>query len=177
MASDTGNRGHLQSERLFINSVTVEQYKKYISLMEKNDTEKFSGVMFFNKKIMQEMFGNELSLAAVGEIDAVEFLTAIKTVHFIMQNIVAEKMLNIVEVEQVEKETSAFDDYDRENGYEDEDEQPEENQWKVCGEIVDRVVKIAIRLLKNSYSQCMKENIVTLLDYLKFELDTINENQ
>ncbi len=163
--------------RLFINSVTVEQYKKYISLMEKNDTEKFSGVMFFNKKIMQEMFGNELSLVAVGEIDAVEFLTAIKTVHFIMQNIVAEKMLNIVEVEQVEKEASAFDDYDRENGYEDEDEQPEENQWKVCGEIVDRVVKIAIRLLKNSYSQCMKENIVTLLDYLKFELDTINENQ
>ncbi len=65
-----------------------------------------------------------------------------------MQNIVAEKMLNIVEVEQVEKEASAFDDYDRENGYEDEDEQPEENQWKVCGEIVDRVVKIAIRLLK-----------------------------
>ena len=118
-----------QGERLFINSVTVEQYKKYISLMEKNDTEKFSGVMFFNKKIMQEMFGNELSLAAVGEIDAVEFLTAIKTVHFIMQNIVAEKMLNIVEVEQVEKEASAFDDYDRENGYEDEDEQPEE---KMC---------------------------------------------
>ena len=64
-----------RGERLFINSVTVEQYKKYISLMEKNDTEKFSGVMFFNKKIMQEMFGNELSLAAVGEIDAVEFLT------------------------------------------------------------------------------------------------------
>jgi len=164
-------------KRYFINSITVEQYKKYISLMEKNHTEKISGVMFFNTKIMQELFGNELSLAAVGEIDAVEFLTAIKTVHFIMQNIVAEKMLSIVEVEQVEKEASAFDDYDRENGYEDEDEQPEENQWKVCGEIVDRVVKIAIRLLKNSYSQCMKENIVTLLDYLKFELDTINENQ
>lgn len=87
------------------------------------------------------------------------------------------KSMTIMVIEQVEKEASAFDDYDRENGYEDEDEQPEENQWKVCGEIVDRVVKIAIRLLKNSYSQCMKENIVTLLDYLKFELDTINENQ
>lgn len=165
-----------RGERHFINSVTVEQYKKYINLMEKNDTEVFYGVMFFNKKIIQEMFGNELSLAAVGEIDAIEFLVAIKTVHFIMQNIVAEKMLNIVEVEQVEKEESAFDEYDRENGYEDE-EQPDENQWKVCGEIVDRVVKTAIRILKNSYSQCMKENIVMLLDYLKFELDTINENQ
>ncbi len=166
-----------RGERRFVNSVTVEKYKKYIGLMEKNNTEKFSGVMFFNKKIMQEMFGDELSIAEVGEIEAIEFLTAIKTVHFIMQNIVTEKILNIVEVEQVEKETSAFDEYDRENGYEDEEERPEENQWKVCGEIVDRVVKIAIRLLKNSYSQCMKENIVMLLDYLKFELNTISENQ
>ena len=128
-------------------------------------------------KIVQELFGNELTLAEIGEIDVIDFLTAIKTVHFVMQNIIAEKLLNIVEVEQVEKEKSAFDEYDRENGYEDEPEEPEENQWKVCGEIVDRVVKIAIRLLKNSYSQCMKENIVTLLEYLRFELDTINENQ
>ena len=164
-------------KRYFINSITVEQYKKYVSLMEKNSTEKISRVMFFNTKIMQELFENELTLAEIGEIDAIDFLTAIKTVHFVMQNIIAEKLLNIVEVEQVEKEKSAFDEYDRENGYEDELEEPEENQWKVCGEIVDRVVKIAIRLLKNSYSQCMKENIVTLLEYLRFELDTINENQ
>ena len=163
-------------KKYFINSITVEQYKKYIGLMEKNETEKISGVMFFNRKIMQELFGNEMTLAEIGNVDAIEFLTAIKTVHFVMQNIIAERLLNIVEVEHVEKEKSAFDEYDIENGYEDE-QKPEENQWKVCGEIVDRVVKIAIRLLKNSYSQCMKENIVTLLDYLKFELDTINENQ
>lgn len=164
-----------RGQRHFINFITVEQYKKYISLMEKNNTEKFVDVMFFNKKIMQELFGNEMSLAELGEVETIEFLTAIKAVHFTMQNIVAEKMLNIVEVEHVEKEASAFDEYDIENGY--EDEQQEENQWKVCGEIVDRVVKIAIRLLKNSYSQCMKEDIVALLDYLKFELDTISENQ
>lgn len=41
--------------------------------MEKNDTEKFSGVMFFNKKIMQEMFGNELSLAAAGRLMQLNF--------------------------------------------------------------------------------------------------------
>lgn len=164
-----------RGKKYFINSITVEQYKKYISLMEKNITERFADVMFFNKKIMQELFGKEMSLAEIGEIEAIEFLTAIKAVHFTMQQVVAEKMLNIVEVERVEKEESVFDEYDLENGY--EDDQPEENQWKVCGEIVDRVVKIAIRLLKNSYSQCMKEDIVALLDYLKFELDTINENQ
>ena len=116
-----------RGKRYFINSITVEQYKKYISLMEKNSTEKISGVMFFNTKIVQELFGNELTLAEIGEIDVIDFLTSIKTVHFVMQNIIAEKLLNIVEVEQVEKEKSAFDEYDRENGYEDEPEEPEES--------------------------------------------------
>jgi len=162
-------------KRYFVTSITVEQYKNYVRIMQ-NGADRISGVMFFNKKIVQELFGNELSLAEIGETGVVDFLTAIKTIHFVMQRIVTEKLLSIVEVEQVEKETSVFDEYDRENGYEDEEE-PEENQWKVCGEIVDRVVKIAIRLLRNSYSQCMKENIVTLLEYLQFELDTINENQ
>ena len=45
-------------------------------------------------------------------------------------------MLSIVEVEQVEKEASAFDDYDRENGYEDEDEQPEEINGKSAGKLL-----------------------------------------
>ena len=164
-----------RERKYFINSITVKQYKNYINLMEKNNIERFENVMFFNKKILQELFGNEMSLADVGEVEAVEFLTAIKTIHFVMQDIVTEKMLNIVEVEHIEKEASAFDEYDLENGY--EDEKPEENQWEVCGQIVDRVIKIAIRLLNNSYSQCMKEDIVALLDYLKFELDTMNENQ
>lgn len=164
-----------RGRKYFINSITVERYKKYLNLMEKNGSDRFEDVMFFNKKIMQELFGNEISLAELGEVEVVDFLTAVKTVHFTMQSIVTERMLNIIEVEPVEKEESAFDEYDRENGY--EDEQPEENQWKVYVSIVDRVVKIAIRLLKDSYSQCMKEDIVALLDYLKFELDTINESQ
>lgn len=162
-------------KEFFLNSVTVEQYKKYVSLMEKNTTEKFRDVMFFNKKIVQELFGGQMPFSHLGRCEAVEFLTAVKKIHFTMQNIIAERLLNIIEVENVEREKSAFDEYDIENGYEDEPQ--EENQWKVCGEIIDRVVKIAIRLLKNSYSQCMKEDIVSLLNYLKFELDTINENQ
>lgn len=161
--------------KIFINSVTVEQYKKYAALMEKNNSDKIMNAMFFNKKIIQEIFGNRMSLEELEKADVIEFLTAAKGIHFIMQNIISEKLLSVVEVEQVEKEASAFDEYDLENGY--EEEQPEENTWKTCGEIIDRVVKIAIRLLKNSYSQCMREDIVALLEYLKFELDTIEENQ
>ena len=88
-----------------------------------------------------------------------------------------QKMLNVVEVQQIEKEKSAFDEYDRENGYEDDLDENENNRWKICGEIIDRIVKIAIQVMRNSYSQCMKEDMEELLDYLKFELDTVNENQ
>jgi hypothetical protein len=163
------------SGKIFINSVTVEQYKKYAALMEKNNSDKIVNAMFFNKKIIQEIFGNRMSLEELGKTDAIEFLTAAKGIHFIMQQIISQKLLSVVEVEQVEKEASAFDEYDIENGY--EDEEPEQNTWKTCGEIIDRMVKIAIRLLKNSYSQCMREDIISLLDYLKFELDTVDENQ
>ena len=164
-----------RSGRIFTNSVTVEQYKKYVSLMERNTSGSRTDAMYFNMKIMQEMFGNRLSLSELGEVEAVEFLTASKGIHFIMQTIITESLLNIVDVEPIEKEESAFDEYDRENGY--EEDEPMENQWKVCGEIMDRTVKIAIRILNNSYTDCMREDVLSLLKYLKFELDTIDENQ
>lgn len=163
-------------ERFFINAITVEQYKRYVSLMEKNRSEYIQDVMFFNKKIVQEIFGNRISIEKLGEMDAIDFIAAAKGIHFIMQNIITEKLMGIVEVETVEREESAFDEYDMENGYEDDDE-IEENQWRSCGEILDRVIKIAIRVLRDSYSQCMKADILPLLEYLKFELDTLDENQ
>lgn len=143
--------------------------------MEKNGSDRILDAMFFNKKIVQEVFGNRVSFEKLGKMDVIEFMTAAKGIHFIMQDIISVKLLNIVEVEQVEREKSAFDDYDMENGYEDEVE-PEENPWRSCGEILNRVIKIAIRVLRNSYSQCMKADILSLLEYLKFELDTLNEN-
>ena len=151
--------------KVFINNITVEQYKKYAALMEKNGSDKITDALFFNKRIIQEIFGNRMSLDELGEVDVIEFLTASKGIHFIMQDIVSDALLNIVETEPIERETSAFDEYDRENGYEDE-EQEEQNTWKICGEIVDRVTKIAIRLMRESYGQCMKENIIELLKYL-----------
>jgi hypothetical protein len=164
-----------RNETIFINSITVEQYKKYAALMERNGSDRITDALFFNKRIIQEIFGNRMSLEELGEMDVIEFLTASKGIHFIMQNVISNELLKIVDTEPIEKEESAFDDYDKENGYEDE-EQDEKNTWKICGEIIDHVTKIAIRLLRESYGQCMKENIIELLKYLKFELETINEN-
>lgn len=101
--------------KVFINNITVEQYKKYAALMEKNGSDKITDALFFNKRIIQEIFGNRMSLDELGEVDVIEFLTASKGIHFIMQDIVSDALLNIVETEPIERETSAFDEYDREN--------------------------------------------------------------
>lgn len=161
-------------KRHFINTVTVEQYKRYVDFMQKNHSRKMSDAAFFSKRILQEVFGNQMPLEELGEMDAAEFLTASKTVHFIMQDIIPRKFIELAGDSTVEREKSAFDEYDRENGY--EEDEPEENEWQRCRENVDRIVKTSIRILNNSYSQCMREDIVELIDYLKFELETINEN-
>lgn len=161
-------------QKLFFNSVTVEQYKRYVDLMQRNHSKKKSDAAFFSKRILQELFGNQLSLEELGEMDAAEFLTASKMVHFIMQDIIQRKFVELAGNNPVEREESAFDEYDRENGY--EEDEPEEDEWQWRRENVDRIVKTSIRMLNNSYSQCMREDIIELLDYLKFELETIGEN-
>lgn len=83
--------------KVFINNITVEQYKKYAALMEKNGSDKITDALFFNKRIIQEIFGNRMSLDELGEVDVIEFLTASKGIHFIMQDIVSDALLNIVE--------------------------------------------------------------------------------
>lgn len=160
--------------RYFVNSITVGQYRKYAELMRKNSSERLSDAMFFNQKIAQEVFGSRMSLEELGETDAVEVLMAAKTIHFVMQNIITPKFLELMD-EPVEQEASAFDDYDQENGYDEDDQQ--RNVWEVCSDNIDRVIQIAIKLLKNSYSQCLETDIVALLDYMKFAIKQVNEKQ
>ena len=119
-----------KNERIFVNHITVEQYKKYAAFMEKNSSERKTDAMFFNKRIVQEIFGNRMSLEELGEMEVIEFLTAAKGIHFVMQNIVSDALLNIIETEPVEREESAFDEYDKENGYEDEEQEEQNNENK-----------------------------------------------
>lgn len=162
-------------QRLFLNSITVEQYKKYVDLMQKNKSNKVTDSMFYTVKILQSVFGNQMSLEEWGQTDVNDFLFASKTIHFIMQDIIPRKLMEITDESPVEQQKSAFDEYDIENGY--EEEQTESDEWEICKENVERIIKTSIRVLNDSYSQCMKEDIIELIDYLKFELKTIEENR
>ena len=165
-----------KDEKYFVNSITVGQYRKYAQLMKINSSEKLSDALFFNQKIVQDVFDSRMSLEELGETDITEVMVAAKSIHFVMQNVITPKCLELMDDEPVEQEPSAIDEYDRENGYEDTDEQ-KRNMWEVCSDNIDRVIQIAIKLLNNSYSQCLETDIVALLDYMKFAIKTINDKQ
>ena len=136
-------------------SVTVEQYRAYTELMEKNAGEDAKSAFWFNVEIMKMIFG--ISKKEVMKADVVDQLVTAKTIHYIMQEIVTPKFLelNPDRPDQVEQEKSAFDEYDRENGYDDIEERTE-NIWKVCRDNVDRVIKICVKAFNDSVTNCMK---------------------
>ena len=155
--------------------VSVGMYRRYTEIMERDEDESFVKAFEANIQILKEMF--DVTTRQLKQGNAMELLAAAKSVHFVMQDIVTLKFLelNPERPETVEQEKSAFDEYDEENGYNDEIEE-QHNIWKTCRENVDRVVKMCIRVMKNSYKQCMESDIMSLLDYVKFEIRTVKED-
>ena len=149
-------------------AVSVRQYRRYTEIMEQNVTESIEDAVEANARILSEIFG--VPMTQIRKMDAEDVMTAAKQVHFVMQDVITQKFLDLnpEHPEAVEKEASAFDEYDEENGYNDDGAQEERNFWQICRENVDRVVKLCIRLMKNSYQDCMEADIMSLLDYVAF---------
>ena len=157
-------------------AVSVRQYRRYTEIMEQNVTESIEDAVEANARILSEIFG--VPMTQIRKMDAEDVMTAAKQVHFVMQDVITQKFLDLnpEHPEAVEKEASAFDEYDEENGYNDDGAQEERNFWQICRENVDRVVKLCIRLMKNSYQDCMEADIMSLLDYVAFEIRALKEN-
>ena len=154
-------------------TISVEMYRRYTEIMERNDSDSISDAFEANTKILMTVFGARQR--EVEEADPEDVLSAVKEIHFMMQDVITKKFLDLnpEHPEKIQKEKSAFDEYDEENGYNDED--PGENLWKICRENVDRIVKICINLMKNSYQQCMEADIMSLLDHAAFAIRTVDE--
>lgn len=152
-------------------SVTAQMYRRYTEVMEQNNGESAAEAFRFNRRILKDVFrmtDREMEKAGVEEE-----LVAAKIIHFVMQDVVTKKFLDLNPEHPEKQEPSAFDEYDEENGYNEIESRG--SVWKVCRENLDRVVKLCIRSFNNSYTQCMESDIMSLLDYVSFEIATINE--
>lgn len=146
-----------------------------MELMEKNKSDDMLENIYFNLRILQELYPERPTMTELKTVEMGQFLRAANAVHFVMQEIVTAKFRELSDVPPEEVQKSAFDDYDRENGYEDEAENG--SIWESLKENVDRVVKIATRVLNTGYNECMQTDIMKLLDYVKFEIETAEEEK
>lgn len=131
--------------------------------------------IYFDMRILQELYPERPTMEELRSVDMGQLLRAAHAVHFVMQNVVVSKFNDLSDEPPVEAQKSAFDEYDDENGYNDEPETA--SVWEALKENVDRVVKIGTRVLNTGYDECMKSDIMTLLEYVKFELTTADENK
>ena len=142
------------------------------------DGDNTSDALYINQRIIKAAFDDGISMREIEQMNISDVLIAAKTIHFVMQEIVRPKFLELDPTngaDQEPQEKSAFDDYDAENGYTDAPE--DVNIWRVCKENTDRFVKLAIRIMGDSWGDCMKSDIMRLLDYVKFEIATMKENK
>lgn len=151
--------------------MTLKKYRKYIEFMKANEKTEYENVMYYNIKSLQMMFDNKVSFDELEKADIVELIYTSKAMHFIAQDIITPQFQKLGGKEAVEVEQSVFDEYDKENGYEDEQEE-NVSIWDSCLSMVDLITKTAIQLLRNSYAQVMETNIIDLINYLNYEIET-----
>lgn len=77
--------------------------------------------------------------------------------------------------EEVIQEKSVFDEYDKENGYEDFEDTEENNIYDRYLEVLNDLFNFLIRKKVNSLKECLDTNIIDLIDFIKFKLNKDEE--
>lgn len=149
-----------------MDKITVRQAKRYVEVMGQTG-ESVRAVLMSAARMLPEIFGG-FRPADVLKADVAEVLTLQKALHFVMQEITLPAFLILSDTEPVEQEASAFDEYDEENGYNDT---AEADLWDMCRNNIETITQAAIKILRMSYTDAMNEELVPLLEHLRWEID------
>ena len=74
-------------------AVSVRQYRRYTEIMEQNVTESIEDAVEANARILSEIFG--VPMTQIRKMDAEDVMTAAKQVHFVMQDVITQKFLDL----------------------------------------------------------------------------------
>lgn len=118
--------------------------------------------MFFDNKLTEEQLEKE---------DVLDIIYIYLLIKKYIENI-NERILNVLNIDQEEKEESAFDDYDEEYGYNalEENEEIEKDIYDSYLNILNIIFKLAKNELNMNIKESYEIDIYELLDYLDFEL-------
>jgi hypothetical protein len=118
--------------------------------------------VFFDNKLTEEQLEKE---------DVLDIIYIYLLIKKYIENI-NERILNVLNIDQEEKEESAFDDYDEEYGYNalEESEEIEKDIYDSYLNILNVIFKLAKNELNMNIKESYEIDIYELLDYLDFEL-------
>ena len=108
----------------------------------------------------------------VPEVDIEEVLVAGNTAHFLAQRI-TEAISRLSPEEQVERVKSLFDEYDRENGYTDEED--EQDYWSAQLEVINSLLDVATQCLRCDLQYALTGDVFAILSLIKYKLEHADE--
>ncbi|EGT4137905.1 hypothetical protein EQZ09_08875 [Clostridium perfringens] len=122
-------------------------------------------------KLLLVFFDNKLTEEQLEKEDVLDILYIYLLIKKYIENI-NERILNVLNIDQEEKEESAFDDYDEEYGYNalEENEEIEKDIYDSYLNILNVIFKLAKNELNMNIKESYEIDIYELLDYLDFEL-------
>ncbi|MFR3569528.1 MAG: hypothetical protein ACLTUR_16135 [Paraclostridium sordellii] len=110
----------------------------------------------------------------IKELDQKEIYDILESYMLIEKYIeqVHEKINNVLKDEEMEESESEieFDDYDKENGYEDEDELEKLSKYEISLKVLYGIFDLARMKAKFNLKECLELNIFELLDYIDYSL-------
>lgn len=165
-----------RGQTFFTSRITTAAYKRYCALMEKGNQLDQEQSLMLNVRMLQAVLPAAPCVEDVMNVDIEQFMVAVSTIHFIMLKIVLPAMAKLNSSDEVEQVKSLFDDYDRENGYEDAKES-EIDLWQAQQINVDTVVDFAVNVLKTSFTAAMESDILELLDHIQYKLNEMQKEQ
>ena len=122
-------------------------------------------------KLLLVFFDNKLTEEQLEKEDVLDIIWIYLLIKKYIENI-NERILNVLNIDQEEKEESAFDDYDEEYGYNalEENEEIEKDIYDSYLNILNVIFKLAKNELNMNIKESYEIDIYELLDYLDFEL-------
>lgn len=122
--------------------------------------------------VIQVVFNDRVENKEIERMDVAEIIDTFGMIVEIIDICVNEKIRylgTLLGGAIEENQGSAFDEYDRENGYIEETTQ--EEIWRSYGDGLDAIIQICIKSMRNSYKECLESDLSDLLDYVVFQVE------
>lgn len=142
-------------------------------------TEDENDLLYLYSEIIRTVFNDRIEEEEIEQLDLAEIVDTFKIIVEVIDACINQKIREISELlgggqtEEVQK--SAFDDYDRENGYAEEETQ--EEVWESYNGALNSILQICIKNMRNSYKDCLESDLSDLLDYVVFQVEYDKETQ